>query len=202
MILFTSYAFRSILDLTRQIGGSMNTNVTEYVDSHLWGLFVLQGLAAVLFGVVALFFPGLELASLVLLFAVYVTVVGVVELVHGFRDLGKGGSWWFSLVVGLVMVGVGVYLVRETAMELSSFLVLVGGTVLAKGVADLYVAGFFTRDSDHRWLWVVAGVVGVVAGVMLWRYPVADGLDFVWVLGLYALVVGSVGLAQAVRAHE
>ncbi len=180
----------------------MSTHVQEYVDSHLWGLFVLQGLAAVLFGVVALFFPGLELASLVLFFAVYLVVVGVVELVHGFRDLGHSGSWWFSLMVGLVMVGAGVYLVRETAMELSSFLVFVGAVVLAKGVADLYVAGFFTRDSDHRWLWVVAGVVGVVAGVMLWRYPVADGLDFVWVLGLWALVVGSVGLAQAVRSHE
>lgn len=174
----------------------------EYVDSHHWGLFVLQGLATVMFGVVALFFPGLDLASLLLFFAVYVTVVGVVELVHGFRDLGKSAHWWFSLVVGMVMVGAGVYLVRNMAMEVSEFLVLVGALVLAKGVADLYVAGFFTRDADHRWLWVVSGVVGVVAGVMLWRYPVVADLDFVWVMGTYALVVGSVGLAHAMRAHE
>jgi len=180
----------------------MSTNVKEYVDSHLWGLFVLQGLATVLFGVVALFFPGLDLASLLLFFAVYVTVVGVVELVHGFRDLGKSASWWFSLVVGVVLVAAGVYLVRNPVMDMSEFLVLVGALVLAKGVADLYVAGFFTRDSDHRWLWVVSGVVGVVAGVLLWRYPVAADLDFVWVLGTYALVVGAVGLAQAVRARE
>lgn len=180
----------------------MNTNVKEYVDSHLWGLFVLQGLATVVFGVVVLFFPGLTLASLSMLFAVYVTVVGVVELVHGFRDLGKENSWWFSLLVGVVLVGAAVYLVRNPAMELGGFLVLVGALVLARGVADLFVSAFYSSDDEHRWLWVISGVVGAVAGIMLWRYPVAEGLDFVWVLGLYALVVGSVGLALAFRDHE
>ena len=183
-------------------GGKMSTNVKEYVDGHLWGLFVLQGLATVMFGVVALFFPGLTLASLASLFAVYVTVVGVVELVHGFRDLGRSSSWWFSLMVGVVLLGVGVYLVRNPAKELSAFLVLVGALVLARGVADLFVAAFYSSKSEHQMLWVISGVVGVVAGILLWRYPVVSGMDFVWVLGLYALLVGSVGLATAVRVRE
>jgi uncharacterized membrane protein HdeD (DUF308 family) len=180
----------------------MSTNVKEYVDGHLWGLFVLQGLATVMFGVVALFFPGLTLASLASLFAVYVTVVGVVELVHGFRDLGRSSSWWYSLLVGVVLLGVGVYLVRNPAIELSAFLVLVGALVLARGVGDLFVAAFYSSKSEHQLLWVISGVVGVVAGILLWRYPVVSGLDFVWVLGLYALLAGSVGLAQVARARE
>lgn len=173
----------------------------EYLDGHLNGLVVLQGLATLLFGVVALFFPGLTLANLVTLFAVYVTVVGVVELVHGFRDLGKSASYWFSLLVGLVMVGAGVYLVRNPVDTQSAFLVTVGALVLVRGVADLFVSAFFSSKSEHRMLWVVSGVVGVVAGLMLWRYPLAGVMDFVWVLGLYALVVGSVGMALATRAR-
>ncbi len=179
----------------------MSTNVKEYVDGHHWGLVVLQGLVTVMFGVVALFFPGLTLVDLVTLFAVYATVVGVVELVHGFRDLGKSGSWWFSLLVGMVLVGVGVYLVRNPAMELSMFLVTVGALVMARGVADLFVSAFFSTHNEHRMLWVVSGVVGVVAGIVLWRYPVVTSLDFVWVLGLYALVAGSVSLALASRVR-
>lgn len=173
----------------------------EYVDGHVHGLVVLQGLATLLFGVVALFFPGLTLANLVTLFAVYVTVVGVVSLVHGFRDLGKSDHYWFSLLVGLVMVAAGVYLVRNPVMEQSAFLVLAGALVLVRGVADLFVSAFFSSHSEHRLLWVVSGVVGVVAGIMLWRYPLAGMLDFVWVLGLYALVVGSVGMALASRVR-
>ncbi len=171
----------------------------EYLDGHHSGLVVLQGLVTLLFGVVALFFPGLTLANLVTLFAVYVTVVGVVELVHGFRDLGKSSSYWFSLLVGLVLVGAGVYLVRNPEVTQSAFLVFAGALVLARGVADLFVSAFMSVKSEHRTLWVVSGVVGVVAGLMLWRYPVAGVVDFVWVLGLYALVVGSVGMALASR---
>ena len=181
----------------------MSSNVKEYVDNRHWGLFVWQGLATVMFGVVALFFPGLTLANLVTLFAVYVTVVGVVELVHGFRDLGKSGSWWFSLMVGVVMLGVGMYLVRNPVMGMSEFLVLVGAVVLARGVADLFVSAFYSTKSDNRLLWVISGVVGVVAGILLWRHTTVGVMtDFVWLLGLYALVTGSVGLAYAMRMRD
>jgi uncharacterized membrane protein HdeD (DUF308 family) len=173
----------------------------EYVDGHVHGLVVLQGLATLLFGVLALFFPGLTLVNLLTLFAVYVTVVGVVSLVHGFRDLGKSDHYWFSLLFGLVFVAAGVYLVRHPDMDQSAFLVLAGALVLVRGVADLFVSAFFSSNSEQRLLWVVSGVVGVVAGIMLWRYPVAGVMDFVWVLGLYALVVGSVGMAQANRVR-
>lgn len=180
-------------------GGKMSTK--EYVDGHVHGLVVLQGLATLLFGVVALFFPGLTAVDLVTLFAVYVTVVGVVSLVHGFRDLGKSDHYWFSLLVGMVMVAAGVYLVRHPEMAQSEFLALVGALVLVRGVADLFVSAFFSGHNEHRLLWVVSGVVGVVAGIMLWRYPFAGVTDYVWVLGLYALVVGSVSMALASRVR-
>jgi uncharacterized membrane protein HdeD (DUF308 family) len=179
----------------------MSANVKEYVDS-LWWLFVLQGIATLVFGIVALFFPGLTLASLLLTFAVYAVVVGVVELVHGFRDIGRVGSWWFSLLVGVVLVGAGVYLVTHPLTALETFLAILGALLLARGIADLFVAVFYTDDSDHRWMWVIAGVLGVLAGILVWRSPVAGGLAFVWVLGLYALMTGSITLAYAFRVRE
>lgn len=173
----------------------------EYVDGNHHGLVVLQGLVAVVFGVVALFFPGLTLLNLVTLFAVFVAVVGVTELVHGLRDLGKSGSHWFSLAVGAVMVTAGVYLVRNPVEELSAFVVFAGALVLAKGLADLFVSAFYSSKQELRTLHVVAGVVGVVAGILLWRSPAFAGLDAVGVLGLYALVAGSVSLALASRVR-
>ena len=173
----------------------------EYVDDGQHGLVVLQGLAAVAFGVVALFFPGLTLANLVSLFAVFLAVVGVAELVHGLRDMGKSSHSWLALVVGAVMVTAGVLLVRNPVTEMGAFVVMAGALVLARGVADLFVSAFYSGKSDHRMLHVVAGVVGVVAGLLLWRSPVFAGLDAVGVLGLYALVVGSVGLALASRVR-
>jgi uncharacterized membrane protein HdeD (DUF308 family) len=153
------------------------------------------------FGVTALFLPGLTLATLVILFAVYLVVVGVIELVHGFSSINKNGSWWFMLLVGLVSAGLGVYLIRNPSTALDAFIILVGALVLARGVFDLVVAAFFTRRMESRWLWAISGALGVVAGVVLWSNPVSGGLAFVWVLGLYALVVGSISLAYAFQVR-
>lgn len=173
----------------------------EYVDERGHGLVVLQGLVAVVFGVVALFFPGLTFVNLVTLFAVYLAVAGVVELVHGFRDLGKSSSAMFSLLVGAVLVTASVHLVRNPVTDMGALAVLAGALVLARGLADLFVSAFYSSKSEHRMLWVVSGVVGVVAGLLLWRNPGLIGLDAVGVLGLYALVVGSVSLALAGRVR-
>lgn len=174
-------------------------NTKEYVDKHVYGLIVLQGVATLLFAIVALFFPGLTSVDFITLFAVYATMIGVVSLIHGFRDLGKITHYWFSLSVGMVMVAAGVYLVRHPIMDQGAFLALAGGLILIRGIADLFVSAFFSYHDEHRILWVISGVVGIIAGIMLWRYPFAGVTDFVWVLGLYALIAGSVSMALASR---
>jgi uncharacterized membrane protein HdeD (DUF308 family) len=179
----------------------MATKVEEYVH-ELWWLFVLGGIATLTFGVLALFLPGLTLALLVVIFAIYAIVMGVVELINGFASIGKRNSWWFSLLVGLVMLGVGVYLIRHPETAIGTFIVLVGAVLLVRGVFDLVVAAFFTKRNESRWLWVISGVLGILAGVFLWSSPAAGGIAFVWVLGLYALIVGSISLAYAFRVRS
>lgn len=179
----------------------MSTKVEEYVED-LWWLFVLQGIATLLFGVAALFLPGLTFATLIILFAVYAVVLGVIELVHGFGSIGKSNSWWFSLLVGLVLAGAGVYLIRNPQTALDVFIVIVGAMILARGVFDLVISVFFVKKTESRWLWAIAGVLGVIAGIFLWNNPVSGGLAFVWALGLYALIAGSINLAYAFQVRS
>lgn len=179
----------------------MSAKVEEYVED-LWWLFVLQGIATLLFGVAALFLPGLTFATLIILFAVYAVILGVIELVHGFGSIGKSSSWWFSLLVGLVLAGAGVYLIRNPQTALDVFIVIVGAMILARGVFDLVISAFFVRKTESRWLWAIAGVLGVIAGIFLWNNPVSGGLAFVWALGLYALIAGSINLAYAFQVRS
>jgi uncharacterized membrane protein HdeD (DUF308 family) len=47
-------------------------------------------------------------------------------------------------------------------------------------------------------LTAIGGILGIVAGIIVLRYPIAGGLAYVWVLGLYALVAGSIYIALAI----
>ena len=72
--------------------------------------FILRGLAAVAFGVLAIALPGLVLLTLVVLFGVFAITDGALNLIAGFRHGGRavGQPRWLLFVkafVGLAVCG-------------------------------------------------------------------------------------------------
>ncbi|MDX2775877.1 DUF308 domain-containing protein [Streptomyces caniscabiei] len=178
----------------------MLRKMERFVD-NLWGWFVAQGVVTLLFGLVALFWPGVTLAMLVMLVAVYIFAIGVMLFVRGVVKSKKTQSWWFGALMGLVSAGLGVYLLLNPNVAIGTFLTVVGLLLLVRGVFDLFLAAYVIKARDGRALWILSGVVGIVAAIVLWRYPVEAGTAFVWVLGLYAVIAGVVSLIYAYRAR-
>lgn len=173
----------------------------EQLVDNLWGWFVAQGVVTLLFGLVALFWPGVTLVTLVMLVAVYIFAIGVMLFVRGLMKSKKAQSWWFGALMGVVSAGLGVYLLFNPNIAIGTFLTVVGVLLLVRGVFDLFLAAYVIKGKDGRALWVLSGVVGIVAAIVLWRYPVEAGTAFVWVLGLYAMIAGIVSLIYAYRAR-
>lgn len=166
----------------------------------LWWLFVVVSVILVVFGLVTLFYPGLTLAGLVGVFAVFVVVYGLVELFEGFSAAGKRDNWWLSLLAGVLLLGLGVYLAKHPGISVTAFALLVGWTLLLRGVADALVGLFYSREGGQL-RWYITGALGIVAGIVTWSYPADSALVFTWVLGLWALVTGAVTLSRALAAR-
>ena len=73
-----------------------------------WWAFVARGVLAILFGLIALFQPGVTMLSLVLVFAAYAIADGVFAIigsVHAAKSGERTGGWssrdleWYSWVV-------------------------------------------------------------------------------------------------------
>lgn len=168
---------------------------------NLWWMFVLQGVATVVFGFAALLLPGMTLVTLVYLFAIYIMVLGIVAFIRGLSRTGKESSWWFMTLVGVVGIGTSLYLLINPQVAVGTFLGVIGGLLLIRGIFDLFLAAYFIKTTDGRILWIISGVVGIITAMVLWRYPIETGVAFVWVLGLYALIAGSISLIYAYRAR-
>lgn len=159
----------------------------------------LAGVVTTLFGVVALFWPGLTLATFVLLFSAYVLIAGVVALVRGFRDMSnKKSLWWLSILLGVLAIGVGVYLVRHPGVSFATLILIMGFAFIIQGAVDL-VRGLFDDFpvSTVRAMSIMAGIIGVIAGIFVFSQPEAAGIAFVWVIGLYSLIVGPLMIASS-----
>ncbi|HRF28626.1 MAG TPA: DUF308 domain-containing protein [Candidatus Saccharibacteria bacterium] len=180
------------------------STVRAGASGDLWWMGVFAGILTMLFGVAALFWPGLTLVTFVYLFSAYVLVWGVVSVVRGFSDMIAGQSlWWLTLLFGFFAVGVGVYLVRHPLVSFATLILLTGFTFIIRGVVDILEGVFGDMPSSTtRILAVIAGALGIVAGIYLLNQPVSGGVAFVWIIGLYSLLVGPLLIALSMDSHK
>ncbi|MCC6315291.1 MAG: DUF308 domain-containing protein, partial [Thermomicrobiales bacterium] len=73
-----------------------------------WWTFVLRGVLAIIFGILAWFFTGAALLFLVFLFGAYALVNGVFAIIAGIASHGENQRWWAELLVGIAGVIVGI----------------------------------------------------------------------------------------------
>lgn len=181
----------------------MAKNELSPLAKQLWGLAIAQGVLAILFGILALFWPGLTVALLIVLFSVFVLVWGVVGVITGLSTIGSNKFWWLELIFSVLAVGLAVFMLRNPVDAAAIFILVIGLTFLVRGVVDL-LEGLFDADrsSDSRIFAVLAGIIGVLAGIVTLLYPVSAGVAVVWVIGLYAVLYGALSIGFALRAQK
>jgi len=73
---------------------------TVSVTKENWWALVLGGVATIIFGVAAVFWPGITLLVLLYLFSAYALVSGVVNVSAGIGAAGRSDSWFLPAVLG------------------------------------------------------------------------------------------------------
>jgi uncharacterized membrane protein HdeD (DUF308 family) len=177
------------------------SNAKTVASQEITALTV-RGVVAILFGLVALFWPGLTLVTLVYVFSAFLLVSGLVGMIMSIVTIRDNKYWFMDLLLSFLELGIGVYLVRHIGVTLATFILLVGISFTVRGVVQIVRAFVDDAASGHRILVGLGGLVGLVAGLVVLRQPVAGGIAFVWVLGLYALISGPLMIALASEARR
>jgi uncharacterized membrane protein HdeD (DUF308 family) len=163
----------------------------------MWEALVLRGIAGILFGIAAVFWPALTLVILVYIFSIYILISGVVGMVESVVHLTHKQSWFWKMILGILELGVGVYLVRHPGVSLATFVLVAGLLLIARGVFEGIMALVDEQSSTNKMLMIIGAVLSVLVGIIILLQPVSGGVAFVWVLGLYALVTGPIWIALA-----
>jgi uncharacterized membrane protein HdeD (DUF308 family) len=172
-------------------------------SGSLWALGLVEGIAALLFGIAAVFWPGETIVTLVYLFAAFILVSGIVNLVGGIFLVGMGGSVWIMKVLLAVLeIGVGVYLMRHPHVTFTALILLIGFILIIRGIFEIVAAFIDDLGGGARVMLAIAGGLAILVGIYMLFQPVSGGVAFVWALGLYALIAGPVMIADSLREHR
>ncbi len=167
-----------------------------------WGMLAWRGAVALLFGVLALALPGLTLLWLVALFAAYALITGAISVVGSIRNRKDADYWWLALILGLVSVGAGVIAILHPDLTALVLVLLMGANAIVTGVLDIAIAIRLRKAIRGEWALVLAGVVAIVFGVLVFLFPGAGSLALVWLIAFYAITTGILLLAAAMRLRR
>lgn len=165
--------------------------------AELWWVGLVEGIAAVIFGIAALFWPGMTITTLVYIFSAFVLVWGVAEIVSSLMSMKSRSNWWLTMLFGLVALGVGVYLVRHVDVAFNTLILIIGFTLIVRGLIDIVSALIDEASASYRTLNAIVGFAAVIVGIVVLNASAAAGVAFVWILGLYALILGPLMIAMS-----
>lgn len=172
----------------------------DLMTRHWWVLAV-RGAFAILFGIVALVWPGITVFALVLLFGAYALADGVVAVTQAVRGT-TGGPRGLLALSGIAGIALGVAALVWPGITAFILLMLIAAWAVATGLLEIIVAVALHRELRGEWLYVLTGAISLIFGILLFTWPVSGAIAVVWLIGLLALLSGAAMLGVAFRLRR
>lgn len=168
-----------------------------------WWALLLRGIAAVVFGILALLWPGLTLLTLTFLWGAYVLIDGVFALWAAIvgKVEGVGARWWLG-VVGALGILVGLMALAAPAYTAGVLLTVIAAWAIVIGVLQILGAVRLRKEIEGEWFLIVSGIVSVLFGLAVVFQPVAGALAVVWMISLFAILFGVALIALALKLRS
>lgn len=169
-----------------------------------WWLFLIRGIAAIIFGVLAFAWPGVTLVVLVLFFGAFALVDGIASLIAAITGRGATAPRWWLAIIGLVGIAAGLLTFFWPAVTAVLLLYFIAGWAIAMGVFQIIGAIQLRKEIDNEWLLVLSGVVSVLFGILLLAVPGTGLLALVWLIAIDAIIFGVlvIGFGLRLRKHR
>jgi len=170
--------------------------------THNWGWVVLRGVVALLFGALALFYPAVTLAVLIVWFGVYAFVDGMFLVISAIANRRGEPRWGVLVLGGLLGVAAGLVAFFMPALTALTLLLIIAAWSVVIGVDEIIAAIRVRKEIRGEWLLVVAGLLAVAFGVILFVEPGVGALALLLWIGAYAVVRGILLIALGFRLRN
>ena len=174
--------------------------------SSNWWALAQRGLAGIAIGQVAFTWPGVTIASIVMLFGIYALMDGAFAIIAAMRGVREHDRWGWMLVEGIAGVLAGLIALFMPAIGALALVWIIAFWAMVTGALEIGAAVRLRKIMEGEWMLMIAGVLSLALGFLIVSRPgVGIAVIATWI-GVYALVVGVVTLVLAFRvrkwAHE
>ncbi len=123
-------------------------------------------------------------------------------MVATFKERDEAGDipWWLVLIEGICLLILGLLLLSKPAMTSIILVQIIGIYWFIAGIFK--IIGIFIDSTAWGWK-LFAGILGIVAGIMVIRHPLwapaVAGSALIIILGIEGIIIGAIGVYQAIK---
>lgn len=172
----------------------MNTSVSS---SLIW-----RGAFAIVIGLITICWPSITVGALLILFAVYVLLDAITQLVLARAGRRAGEEVAGRYLAAVLDVAAAVITLAWPDITALALVVLVGLWAVVGGFVEVVAAFTVATHTAERVLLAAAGVLSVLLGVVLLAHPHAGAFALAVVFGLFALFFGFNALMMGWRLRN
>jgi uncharacterized membrane protein HdeD (DUF308 family) len=164
-----------------------------------WWVFLIRGLASIVFGVLAYGWPALTLQILVLLFGAYALIDGMLTLYTTLTAGNAPDNRPLLALEGIAGIVFGSMVLAWPQISAVVLLFLIAGWAILTGIIKIMLAIRLRHEIEGEWGLILAGFASLSFGAIAFIYPASGALVLIFFIAAYAIVYGLALIALAWR---
>jgi uncharacterized membrane protein HdeD (DUF308 family) len=162
---------------------------------------IARGVLALIVGIIALAWPKVTILALVILFAIYAFIAAGLQAMRAFSS-AKAGPVIGHLLLALIDVAAGVIALVWPGPTALVLVLVIGIWAVVAGIFEIFAAFAPGETAGTRALFILAGLVTVAFGAVLFAHPNIGAFAIALLFGLYNLVAGATLIVMGADARR
>jgi len=160
-----------------------------------WWIFLLQGLIAVIFGVILMLWAPAFIDIISYFFGALIVIYSISVIIKGAIGQESGKSRILLIVLGIIGALVGILVLMNIEIMWLTIAVFIALWAILSGLGDLWLG--FTAEKESGWyrlLLIITGIIALAIGIFVIMMPIMTEIVLLQVLGAFIFIFGIVGI--------
>jgi len=162
---------------------------------------ILLGVLGVIVGIIAIVWPGVTIAALVILFAIYAFIGAGLQAMRAFSSR-TAGPVFGHLLLALIDLAAGVVALVWPGPTVLVLVLVVALWALVAGFAEIFAAFPSGETAGTRAMFIVTGLISIAFGVVLSARPSIGAVTLALLFGLFSMIYGVSEIVTGVQMRR
>jgi len=130
------------------------------------------------------------LTLLLVFLGIYLLLDGLFAVIGSLMTASSHKNWWLLLLEGLISLAAGIFVFAWPSITLLVLIYIVAIWAIITGIFEFLASLIATWAAPGKIFIGVTGVLSVILGIVIFSYPLFSITAAIWLIGIYALIVG------------